>query len=541
MPFETFKPVSTEDIVKIVRNSSSKSCVLDTLPMWLFKDNIDIMCHALKTVVNKSFSSGEFPSKLREAIVCPVLKKSTLDKNVLQNYRPVSNIRYYSKIIEKIASGQLQEHLQVHGLQEEYQSAYRAQHSTETALLRVKTDILTEMDAGRAIYIVLLDLSAAFDTVDHQILLDRLSTSFNITGVALRWIRSYLRGRSFRVSTGGDLSVSEDAEGSDTAVSESVRLEYGVPQGSVLGPLFFVLYTNYIGNIIRQHGIKYHVYADDIQLHISFDPKDNNASNMALAKLSACINDIHLWMSRNMLKLNNSKTEFFVAASPHNLNKLQDVSLKIGDITISLSSTIKNLGVTFDQKISMENHVKSLVKTVNFHLRNIYRIRRFITFESCHHLVRSLVLSRLDYANSLLLGISAKDRKKLETLQNKAARIIFRCNRLEPSAPLLRELHWLPVKERVIYKVLLLTYKSVNKLAPAYLTELLKAYKPGYENLRSAKKCLLDVPGTHRKCGDNAFCVAAPSHWNSLPLHIRLSPSVTIFKKCLKTYLFPSE
>ena len=185
------------------------------------------MCHALKTVVKKSVSSGEFPSKLREAIVCPVLKKSTLDKNVLPNYRPVSNIRYYYKIIEKIASSQLQEHLQLHGLQEEYQSANRAQHSTETTLLRVKTDILTEMDADRAInviLIVLLGLTAALDTVDHQSLLDRLSTSFNITGVALRWIRSYLRGRSFRVSTGGDLSVSEDAEGSDTAVSENVPL-----------------------------------------------------------------------------------------------------------------------------------------------------------------------------------------------------------------------------------------------------------------------------------------------------------------------------
>ena len=136
--------------------------------------------------------------------------------------------------------------------------------------------------------VVLLGLTVAFDKVDHQILLDRLLTSFNITGVALRWIRSYLRGRSFRVSTGGDLSVSEDAEG-----SENVRIDYGVPQGSVLGPLYFVLYTNYIGNIILQHGIKYHVYVDDIQLHISFDPKDENASNMALVKLSACINDIH--------------------------------------------------------------------------------------------------------------------------------------------------------------------------------------------------------------------------------------------------------
>ncbi|XP_072023174.1 uncharacterized protein [Amphiura filiformis] len=249
--FDTFKPVSAEDIEKTVLASSNKSCVLDTLPMWLCKDNIKIMCQALEVVVNKSFCSGEFPSKLREAVVCPVLKKSTLDKNVLNNYRPVSNIRYYSKIIEKIASVQLQNHLHSHGLQEEFQSAYRAQHSTETALLRVKTDIMTDMDRGNAVFVVLLDLSAAFDTVDHQILLDRLSTTFNITGMALRWIKSYLQGRSFRVSIGGDLSVSEEAEeSSDAACTASGKytLEFGVPQGSVLGPLFLC----YIPTILAQ-------------------------------------------------------------------------------------------------------------------------------------------------------------------------------------------------------------------------------------------------------------------------------------------------
>ena len=541
--FESFKPVDTEDIEKIVRSASNKSCVLDTLPMWLFKDNMEIMCQALKVIVNESFASGVFPSRLKEAIVCPVLKKSTLDKNVLQNYRPVSNIRYYSKIIEKIASIQLQDHLRAHGLQEEYQSAYRAQHSTETALLRVKTDILTEMDNGRAVFVVLLDLSAAFDTVDHQILLDCLSTNFNITGVALGWIRSYLLDRSFRVSTGGDLSVSEDAEGSgstEPAVSKKVNLEYGVPQGSVLGPLFFVLYTNYIGHIIRRFGIKFHIYADDIQLYIPFDPKIASASRIALTKLTSCINEIYKWMTKNMLKLNNSKTEFFVAASTHNMKILQDVSLKIGDITIKPSSAIKNLGVIFDQAMSMESHVKSLVKTINFHLRNIYRIRRYITVDSCHHLVRSLVLSRLDYANSLLLGISAKDRKKLQSLQNRAARIIFRCNRFEPSAPLRRELHWLPVNERVIFKILLLTYKGVNNLAPGYVAELLTEYIPGRENMRSGNKHLLTVRRTNRQVGDSAFDIAGPRHWNSLPLHIRLSPSVSVFKKLLKTHLFPS-
>ena len=133
-----------------------------------------------------------------------VLKKSTLDKNVLQNYRPVSNIRNYSKIMEKIAAAHLQDHICTNNLHEEFQSAYRAQNSTETALLKVKTDIMTDMDNGKAIFVVLLDLSAAFDTVDHQILLDRLSSTFNITGMALRWISSYLRDRYFRVSVGGD-------------------------------------------------------------------------------------------------------------------------------------------------------------------------------------------------------------------------------------------------------------------------------------------------------------------------------------------------
>ena len=139
--------------------------------------------------------------------------------------------------------------------------------------------------------------------------------------------------------------------------------------------------------------------------------------------------------------------------------------------------------------------LKSFVKTVNFHLRNIYRIWSYITFESCPHLVRLLFLSRLDNANSLLFFLSAKDRKKLETLKNKAARIIFRGYRLEPSVPLLRELHWLSVNERVIYRVLLVTYKSVDKFAPAYLAELFKAYKPGYENLRSSKSAFLTFQG----------------------------------------------
>ena len=184
----------------------------------------------------------------------------------------------------------------------------------------------------------------------------------------------------------------------------------------------------------------------------------------------------------------------------------------------------------------------SSLKTVNFHLRKIYRIRRYITVESCHQLVRSLILSRLDYANSLLYGISDRNMKKLQKLQNRAARIIFRCDRLHPSAPLRTELHWLPISERVLFKVLLLVFKGINNLTPAYLSHLLIHYTSGRRGLRSENAHLLFIPRTQRSSyGDRAFCVAGPRLWNSLPIHIKSSLSVNVFKKALKTHLFPSN
>ena len=173
-------------------------------------------------------------------------------------------------------------------------------------------------------------------------------------------------------------------------------------------------------------------------------------------------------------------------------------------------------------------------------MRSIYRIRRYITVESCHHLVRALILSRLDYANSLMLGMSAKDRNQLQKLQNRAARVVFRAERLHPSAPLLRTLHWLPVDQRIKFKVLLYIFKGVHGLAPPYLNEFLVPYSPGRPNLRSGDdKFLLYNPRTTRRFGDISFHADAPRLWNALPSDIRNSPSVMTFRKRLMTYLFP--
>ena len=247
-------------------------------------------------------------------------------------------------------------------------------------------------------------------------------------------------------------------------------------------------------------------------------------------------------MTKNKLKLNHDKTEFFIASSQYNHHRypyINDIQIPIGGCLIKLSAKIKNLGVVFDKTLSMHDHVQSTIKTVNFHLRNIYRIRRFITVNSCHHLVRSLILSRLDYANSLLYGISTKDRRKLQTLQNRAARIIFKCNRMEPSAPLLKKLHWLPVESRTIFKLMLITFKCVHGLQPSYLSNFLSQYIQNRPNLRSVGKLFLTVPRTKLIAGEKAFFACAPRLWNSLPTSLRQCSTTEKFKKALKFHLFP--
>ena len=284
------------------------------------------------------------------------------------------------------------------------------------------------------------------------------------------------------------------------------------------------------------------MYADDVQLYLPFDPKLSGDAEHTVGRLSACIDEISEWMNGSKLKLNDDKTEFFISCSSRNIRHLKNISIKIGTNNISQSSTIRNLGVVFDQTMSMTDHVKSIVKSVNFHLRNIYRIRRFITVDSCHHLVRSLILSRIDYANSLLYGISAKNRNKLQTLQNRAARLVFRLGRMVSTTPLLKELHWLPVRERVIFKLMLLTFKGTHGLLPSYLSDCLLQYTPGRPNLRSGDdNLLLAIPRTKRSYGDMAFSKAAQDLWNSLPTTVRQCMSILTFKKSLKFHLFPKS
>ena len=238
-------------------------------------------------------------------------------------------------------------------------------------------------------------------------------------------------------------------------LSDEHVLNYSLPQGSIIGPQGFILYTSPVGDIIRRHNIYFHCYADDIQLYVAFDHKIPGDCEQAMERITFCISDISKWMLRNKLQLNKDKTEFVVVASPTVLDLVSNIRLNIDGTLIKPSISVKNLGVTFDNTVNMSIHISNLCKTVNFHIRNLWRIRRFITQDACYHAVRALFLSRIDYANSLLFGAREGDLKRLQRLQNKAARLVFACGREKCSVELLNTLHWLQVKDRICFKIML--------------------------------------------------------------------------------------
>ena len=521
-----FSAVTESEVRKIIAKSPTKSCSLDPAPTWMVKDSVDELIPMVTILVNLSLQSANVPDSMKQALVTPLLKKDDLDPEVLKNYRPVSNLSFLSKVLERVVAARLTNYMTINQLHEPMQSAYRACHSTETALVRVQNDILRTLDQGGAAILVLLDLSAAFDTIDHSILLSRMESVLGVRGSALQWFKSYLLGRKQRIKINDDFS-------------ENQEILWSVPQGSVLGALLFLIYIIPLAQLIRSYGLNNHGYADDTQLCLSFKKTSDNAIvKSEILNLEKCLCDISVWMSQNKLKLNNDKTEIILFGSKKHLAELNIKSLSVAGTDVSVASEpVRNLGAMFDSLLIMAPHVKSVVKKSSFHLRNIGKARRVLTEDATKTVMQSLVMSRLDYCNALLIGIQQDLIAKLQRLQNSAARIVSRTRKYEHITPVLIKLHWLPIKFRIQFKVLLLVYKALNGLAPKYIKELLVPYKPR-RHLRSEAKGLLDEPRTRLKFGDRAFSISAPRLWNALPQHLKDSTSCQAFKKCLKTHLF---
>lgn len=529
--FNNFSSVSTDELKKTILSSPTKSCCLDPWPTFLVKDFLDSLTLPITNIINSSLSQGIFPQAFKRAIVTPLLKKPKLDRNEFKNYRPVSNLNFISKVLERVVSIQLSTHINAHNLGCPVQSAYQPFHSTETALLKIKNDIMINLAKGQATALVLLDLSAAFDTIDHALLLHRLSHWFGIKGSALDWFASYLSGRNQSVKAASSFSSDKP-------------LCYGVPQGSVLGPFLFSLYTTPLTYLISSFsGLQHHFYADDTQLYITLT---RDTATAAFQVLSNCLTGIQTWMDQNKLKLNPDKTEFILFGNPKLRSDLTPLlpSTILG-AKISCCESVRNLGVLFDSNLTFHSHISNVTKSCFFHIRDLSRLRRCLSLSTAIALANALVSSRLDYCNALLHNITKSELLRLQRIQNALCRVLTRTSRFSHISPHLKALHWLPVKQRVVFKTCLLIFKSLNYGKPSYLASYLKPYQsPKSTRMSDPSLNFLNCPSypskiyIHPTYLDCAFQYSAPRLWNSLPHSIRTASSLGIFRKKLKAHLF---
>ena len=517
----SFEPTNCGEILQIVKSFGIKCSPDDPMPSDILKKITNTFVPIWTELVNLSLSEGSMDC-LKSAILLPLIKdlENYMVKDNFKNYRPVSNLQYIGKLIERVISIRLNKHLEDNNLHSNIQYGYRKGHSTETLLLKIVNDLLINCDEQKPSILMLLDLSAAFDTVDQSKLLLILQEEIGVEGIALKWFESFLQGRTQKVKIGNEYSV----------ISE---LMYGVPQGSVLGPDLFKIYIRSLKRYIEPAKFKIFGFADDHQLMKSFLPF---LQVKALGSdLQNCFDLIEKWMNEYFLCLNASKTKILIVTPPFLKDKIIIQGTFINERCVRFVNSAKNLGVTIDNDLSFKYQVTNVVKSCFIVIRKLSKIKSYLSYEQLRTVVYACVFSKLDYCNSLYFGIESKLINRLQSVQNSAVRLLCKKKNTNVSVDnFIRDCHWLKVRERIIFKFCLIIHNCLHGVAPMSLKELLT-----YSSSTRTQK-LIQHP-FKRSFGDRSFKNVAPKLWNLLPLKIRMESRIDVFKKSLKTYLFDNS
>ena len=514
-----------DKLLKAIQSLPNKQYVSDPRPTWLLKKVSGMILAFVKSMVNQSFSEGIVPNSWKSAQITPLLKKPSLDHNVASSYRPISNLPVLSKLSERLVLNRVMSYLNNSNLLSTHQSAYRRHHSTGTAVTKVYSDTLGAADDSKLSLLVLLDLSAAFDLNYYSILLKRLVSTYGFDGLTLEWFKIYLSDRSFNVRCSGKKS-----DFVDSSVS--------VPQRSVLGPLLFSLYTGNLERIVMKYKLGLHQYADDTQI---YGHCNNEGTEELQIRVSERVDEIASWMGANCLKLKSEKTEVIWFSCRRNLKNIPSYSVRVLESNIFPSKSVRNLGISMERNLTMSTQILKTIQMCFTSLHQIRSIKGCLTIDSLKTLASALVLSRIDYGNMALVSLPKVATQSIQSIINTTARLIRGVRKHDYIAPVLKELHWLKIDERIEYKNALQMYKCLSNEGPAYVTRDLVpvASLPEKQRLRSAKsKDVVLNKHKLKSLGLRRFNVSGPKLWNNLPNSLKSSNLIKSFYRSLKTYQF---
>ncbi|MGL1888436.1 MAG: reverse transcriptase family protein [Reichenbachiella sp.] len=513
----TIKPV-TEDKVKqmILKLNAFKATGLDGLPAKFLRDSAETVAKPLTYIINLSIECGEFPQELKLAKVVPIYKKK--EKTEPGNYRPVSILSIVSKLFEKIVCEQLTEHLDSNNYLYELQSGFRSSYSTDSCLIHLSDYILKQQDKGHYTGMVILDLQKAFDTVNHQILLSKLR-AMNVGQSAIKWFESYLGCREQKVDISGTLSESES-------------ISCGVPQGSILGPLLFLIYVNDMKAAVK---CKLLLYADDSALLTS----GSDISEIE-ATLSRELEAVSEWLTENRLSLHLGKTESILFGSKRRLSnsKTKQLCVTCKGNEIESGSQVTYLGITLDQNLTGASVASNLIRKCTNKLKFLYRNTRNLDRKTKSMLTSALIQCHFDYGCAMWYsGLTCGFKKRLQVVQNKIIKYILDVPaRTHVGQREFSIVKLLPVPLRVDQLKLNHMFNIINGSAPEYLSCDITLVSGSGHNTRSGKRACI-VPRVN-SFGLRSFFYSAIKLWNSLPPTTQLLDIKLQFKTKVKAFLW---
>lgn len=488
----------------------TKSCGSDGLSARFLKLSAHIIAPILTTIFNNSILNNTFPKSFKNAKVIPIHKKGS--KSDKRNYRPISILPLISLILERHVSSHLKQYLEKNQLLYQRQSGFRSNHSCQTALIRIIDDWITAIDKNEIVGSIFLDLSKAFDYVDHSIIIEKLRM-YNLDPSSVAWFSSYLDCRTQQTYISG-------------LYSESSSVTTGVPQGSVLGPILFLIYINDLP--LSMEKTETDIFADDTTLSTS-----DVSLNRVVESLTHDLLNANKWCDLNRMSINVNKTKVMYISSKHKQNYIHESNPCILYKTeqIFCSSEEKLLGITINNTLSWQSHIDNVLKKCNSLLHLLSRIKLFISIPVRKMFYNAYILPHLDYCCIIYGNCTSFLEDKLIKFQKRAARLILDKDYDTPSAELFSELRWMTFSQRVVFQKAIMMFKIMNNQAPSYLlNNFILSSDVHTRILRSSSDFQLYTPRPNTEQFRKSFVYSGSCIWNGLPDYIKSATSVNHFK-----------